>query len=360
MKAVESVNGAVLNCSLGYQSGGQSNDLSIDPSINKRINAANAHTRIASAAVFLFVLLSVSVLVSSPAAAQSNTSFDSGKGMSPAYEGWVIHDDGSYTLLFGYMNENWDEELDLPIGPNNSFSPGPADRGQPTHFLPRRNRNTFGINVPADFEGELEWTLISGEGVTQTAYGSLLKDYVLEPITIMSESGTVAGGFNNSTDVQSNEPPRVSVQGEKMRSIRVGESLQLEVKIEDDGKPNYRTYRTMGAFEEDDSPRERLAKALRPPIRGTVDRVVGMTFSWFVYRGSGGVSFSPLQVKTWEDTRAFQNSPWAPFWEPAEMSEDGVVRTEITFHEAGEYVMRGRADDGGLSGDVDVTVLVTD
>ena len=83
-----------------------------------------------------------------------------------------------------------------------------------------------------------------------------------------------------------------------------------------------------------------------------------MTFSWFVYRGSGKVSFEPLQVKTWEDTRAFQNSPWAPFWEAPEISEDGMVQTEITFHEAGEYVIRGRADDGGLTGEADVTVHV--
>ena len=329
--------------------------------MNSRVsNIASSVTRLISTFLFLGVFVAGSVLVNNSAAAQSNTSFDSGKGMSPAYEGWVINDDGTYTLLFGYMNENWEEELDVPIGPNNSFSPGPADRGQPTHFLPRRNRNTFGINVPADFEGELVWTLISGEGVTQTAYGSLLKDYVLEPITIMSESGTVAGGFNNSTDVQSNEPPTVSVRGENMRTVRVGQPLQVEAVIVDDGKPNERTSLRLGPFKEDDSPRQRLAKALRPPIRGTVDRVVGMTFSWIVYRGTGEVSFNPLQVKTWEDTRAFQNSPWAPFWEPPEMPEDGVVTTEITFHEAGEYVMRGRADDGGLSGDVDITVLVTE
>jgi hypothetical protein len=63
-------------------------------------------------------------------------------------------------------------------------------------------------------------------------------------------------------------------------------------------------------------------------------------------------------VKTWEDTRAFQNSPWSPFWDPPEMPEDGVVRTETIFQEPGEYVMRGRADDGGLTGHVDVTVRV--
>jgi len=320
----------------------------------RAITTASVITRFTSTSLFLWAL----ILFGSTAAAQSQSSYDSGRGISPAYEGWVLNDDGSYTLLFGYMNENWKQELNVPIGPENSFSPGLADRGQPTHFLPRRNRNVFGIKVAADFEGELVWTLINGEGVTQTAYGSLLKDYVLEPITIMSESGTVAGGFNNSDDVQTNMPPTASLHGDSMRTVRVGQPLQLEVTIVDDGKPDYRTYRRYAPLDEDETPRQRLEKALRPPIRGTVDRVVGMTFSWFVYRGSGELSYDPLQVKTWEDTRAFQNSPWSPYWNPPDMQEDGVVRTEIIFHEAGEYVLRGRADDGGLTGDVDLTVRV--
>ena len=323
--------------------------------LNGRANTTvSIITRLASTVLFPWAL----ILFSSNTAAQSQSSYDSGRGISPVYEGWVLNDDGSHTLLFGYMNENWKQELNVLIGPENSFSPGPADRGQPTHFLPRRNRNVFGIEVGADFEGELVWTLINGEGVTQTAYGSLLKDYVLEAITIMSESGTVAGGFNNSDDVQSNVPPTVSLHGDDMRTVPVGQPLRLEVTIVDDGKPDYRTYRRYAPLDAEETPRQRLEKALRPPIRGTVDRVVGMTFSWLVYRGSGEVSFSPLQVKTWEDTRAFQNSPWSPFWAPPEMPEDGVVRTEIIFHEPGEYVMRGRADDGGLTGDVDLIVRV--
>ena len=29
--------------------------------------------------------------------------------------------DGSYTLYFGYMNTNWLQEFDIPIGPDNTF-----------------------------------------------------------------------------------------------------------------------------------------------------------------------------------------------------------------------------------------------
>ena len=70
--------------------------------------------------------------------------------MSPAYEGWEIGADGTKYFVFGYMNRNWDEELDVPVGPDNSFNIGGADQGQPTHFLPRRNRFIFRVPVPQD------------------------------------------------------------------------------------------------------------------------------------------------------------------------------------------------------------------
>lgn len=307
----------------------------------------------------LFAILSFFLLIGfgyNTANAQSY--YERGKGTAPVYEGWYKNDDDSYTLLFGYMNENWEEELDVPIGPDNSFSPGPADRGQPTHFLPRRNRYAFTVNVPLDFGNkELVWTLITREGVTQKAYGTLRKDYVLRPITMMSEGGTVGGGSNNSEDVQTNEPPTVTLHGPKMRTAQVGVPLELVVTVEDDGKPNVRQYR-LGAFSDDDTPEERFAKAMRPPIRGTVDRVVGMFFGWYVYRGEGDVEFSPPQGKPWEDTRAFQNSPWSPYWRPPELPEDGCWVSTVTFQQPGTYVLRGRADDGGLVGDADVTIQV--
>lgn len=288
--------------------------------------------------------------------------YESGEGVAPAYEGYVINPDGSFTMLFGYMNENWEEELNVPIGAHNSFSPGPADRGQPTRFLPRRNRNVFGVSVPADFgDQELVWTLITREGVTQKAYGSLKRDYVLEPITIMSESGTVGGGSENGEDVQSNLPPRISVAGDLHRVVNVGEPLQLVATISDDDKPLPRNnQRGSPVFSEDDSPREKLEKALRPPVRGTVDRVVGLYFAWYVYRGEGQVEFEPLQAKTWEDTRAFQNSPWSPYWITPEPPQDNRWVTTVKFAQPGDYILRGRADDGGLTSDVEITVQVRD
>ena len=55
----------------------------------------------------------------------------------------------------------------------------------------------------------------------------------------------------------------------------------------------------------------------RPASRSA--RTSGCTMSWFVYRGSGQVTFDPEQPMVWEDTRAGANSPWAPIWAPPEM-----------------------------------------
>lgn len=302
----------------------------------------------------------------SSSSAQFQAYYEGGRGASPAYEGWLKNDDGSFSMLFGYMSDNWKEELNVPIGPNNSFSPAPTDRGQPTRFLPRRNRYVFSIKIPADFGNqELVWTLITEGGQTQKAYGSLRKDYALGPITMMSEGGTVGGGGNNAEDVQTNKPPEIALEGTEVRTVLVGEPLQLVVTVADDDKPLPRGYRGSGfvnrddaAFVEEETPRERFDKAMRPPQRGTVNRVVGAYFAWFLYRGDVDVTFDPLQARTWEDTRAFQNSPWSPFWVSPVVPEGGRYTTTATFNQPGTYVLRGRADDGGLVSDVEVTVHV--
>ena len=86
--------------------------------------------------------------------------YRSGQHVEPAFEGWRPNEDGTFNMMFGYMNENWEEEPGVEVGEDNYFSPGEADRGQPTHFLPRRNRFTFEVTVPADWgDRELVWTL---------------------------------------------------------------------------------------------------------------------------------------------------------------------------------------------------------
>jgi hypothetical protein len=96
-----------------------------------------------------------------------------GAPVAPVFEGWEPNRDGTFNLYFGYQNRNWDEEVDIPVGPDNSFSPGPADRGQPTHFLVNRQKLVFAVVVPKDFGNQtIVWTLVT-HGSTQTVPGKL-------------------------------------------------------------------------------------------------------------------------------------------------------------------------------------------
>ena len=61
-----------------------------------------------------------------------------GQSVIGAFEGWYQNTDGSFTMLVGYFNRNNQEHLNIPVGPNNQILPGAPDRGQRTHFLPRR------------------------------------------------------------------------------------------------------------------------------------------------------------------------------------------------------------------------------
>ena len=298
-------------------------------------------------------------------------SYSKNQSLYPGYEGWREGSDGGYELTFGYMNQNWDQEIDAEIGPDNYFSPGPADRGQPTHFLPRRNRFTFTVTVPASFgeDDELIWTL-RANGKEHRAYGTIREDLYIDNIVIMSETGALGAG-SSSAAVRANVPPKIEIEGGLARHVRVGQPLTLTALVTDDGQPDMSTVRQAvaetraaeGANVEAEGPptaRELLARALRAPTGTvTVSKRVSLHFTWFVYRGSTeGVEFDPAQVKSWEDTRAFANSPWATRWVAPEIPEDGRWVSEVTFSEPGTYILRGRADDGGLYSDQEVTVYV--
>ena len=137
-----------------------------------------------------FATLLTCVLLVMPAAVTAQ-SYRSGQHVEPAFEGWRPNPDGTFSFMFGYMNENWEEEPSVPVGENNFFSPGEADQGQPTHFLPRRNRFHFEVTVPADWgDRELVWTL-NVNGAERKAYATLRQDYLVDNMVIASETGSL-------------------------------------------------------------------------------------------------------------------------------------------------------------------------
>ena len=321
-------------------------------------------------------------------------SYTSGQPVFPAYEGWEEGPDGAKYFLFGYMNRNWEEEVDVPVGADNGFDRGGADQGQPTHFLPRRNRFVFRVPVPADFteQSELIWTL-TANGRTVKAYASLRPDYKVDDVAKASETGALGAGASSPT-IRANKPPIVKIEGSHTVAAKVGQPVSLVATVTDDGVPKAITQEQLaeafrararaasGTLEGagNSTPANpppaagtpgtpaaipaatsaaRTNPALAPPSRATVGKNLGLHVSWFVYRGPGKATFTPAQIKPWEDTRAGANSPWAPLWFAPPLPADGKLVTEVTFSEPGTYTLRALADDGALTGGEDLTVTVT-
>lgn len=53
-----------------------------------------------------------------------------GASVTGAFEGWFSNEDASRSFLVGYLNRNTQQELDIPIGPNNRIEPAGPDMGQ--------------------------------------------------------------------------------------------------------------------------------------------------------------------------------------------------------------------------------------
>jgi len=296
-------------------------------------------SRVATTASALVVALAAAAVLQPATSAQAPAS---GQNVVPVYEGFWRNADGTFDLLFGYYNCNWEEVLDLPLGPGNTVDPGGPDQGQPTHFFPRRNQFVFKVRVPANFgTKEVVWTLTS-HGETEKAYGTLKPAYAVDETVMMANFG--AGGQTGFTpDMMGNKPPKLTVDGEKRRTVKVGEPLALDAVVTDDGKPRPRP----------------MPAGLVGQSHFVPNSATGLRLSWFVYRGAGKVQFDPPQTKVWQDHRDGGNSPWSAGWvtPPAPPGNKWIVRA--TFTDPGVYVLRALAHDGGLIDYDDVTVTVT-
>src|SRR5690349_1739312 len=188
-------------------------------------------------------------LVAAPAFSSAQSlSYNSGQNVAPAYEGWEEGADGTRYFLFGYMNRNWGEELDISVGPNNSFAPGSPDVGQPTHFLPRRNRFVFRVKVPDGWteKEELVWTLTSPDGKSEKAYASVRTDYKVDDVVKASETGALGAG-SSSPEIRANKPPVVKIEGPSNITAEVGKPVDLAVLVTDDGVPKRRDPTSLSA-----------------------------------------------------------------------------------------------------------------
>jgi hypothetical protein len=228
---------------------------------------------------------------------------DSGQSVTPVFEGWFPNSDGSLSMLFGYFNQNFKEELDIPVGADNRIEPGGPDQGQPTHFLPRRRWGLFTVTVPNDFgDKKLTWTIAANGKLTQIPAR-------LNPLWEISP-------FRDATN---NTPPFIafSLEGPFTQGPR-GQSTSLSAQL-----PSSLTLTVWVADDANVAPGATAPKT--PPV----------TVSWSKFRGPGSVTFS-------SDKPAVEK---VDFKAPENTVFKGKATTTATFDKPGEYVLYVAAND---------------
>ena len=334
---------------------------------------------IAASALVAFVVVAVGRLgaqtpaTAPPSGQLTGVRYMSGQNVAPVFEGWEKNPDGSFSFVFGYLNRNYEEEPEIPVGVNNSFSPGLADRGQPTHFYTRRQQFMFKVRVPADFgKQELVWTLTRA-GKTEKAVAHLQLEWELTEIVY---SQNRAGLARDSVTALPNNAPMVFLNATPLTAT-VGTPMTLSATVSDDGIPKAPAARgttaasgTPAAGAGASSPpaaapataadnaaapqrsgaapaRGRGATPAQPPLinlrQGPVQQALikpprsGLAVTWTHWRGPGRITFTPQSGPAKEGTPA---------------------TTQATFSAPGTYVVRAFVDDGVLLGSNDVTVNV--
>ena len=279
--------------------------------------------------------------------------YATGQDVAPVFEGWEPNPDGSFNMVFGYMNRNYEEEPEIPIGPNNMFEPGDADQGQPTHFYNRRQEFIFKIKVPKDWgTKDLVWTLTSA-GKTNKAYGTLQPVWEISNMVYQENRGS-AGDL--SYPGEPNAAPSIEMVGSSQRTVKVGEPLTVTVQVSDDGHPLPRARRLGGAALIREGAREYagIGPKLETPITQPVvklDPGVRLGVTWVVYRsGPGTVKFDPMRVPVVSSGPPGSVTVAEPI--------TGKATTKMTFSQPGTYVVRAYGDDGMLAVPLDVTVTV--
>src|SRR4249920_2643480 len=90
------------------------------PSARQRRPMRRRSSNSSSAAGAALALLALVIVLPS---ASAQTRYATGQNIVPVFEGWEPNPDGSVTMVFGYMNRNYQEELDVPVGLDNNIEP---------------------------------------------------------------------------------------------------------------------------------------------------------------------------------------------------------------------------------------------
>jgi hypothetical protein len=236
-----------------------------------------------------------------------------GGGVTPSFEGWFDNADGSHTFLVGYYSRNTRQEVDIPIGPNNHFEPGPADLGQPTHFLTRRRRGMFTVPVPKEFgKSEKLWWSLTVNGTTNRIPFHLHTDYRVSAFKSMEQSPN--GVFSQPPILRfemrgpSFQGPMANTAKPLSHSASVGVPMPLNIWADDDA-----LFSSSGNAAMRNAP---------PPVELVVSK----------YRGPGEVKVNEAKLEALKG-----GQPEEPY--------SGKASTSVTFSEPGEYLLHVTAKD---------------
>jgi len=222
----------------------------------------------------------------------------SGQTVTPAFEGWYKNPDGTFSLSFGYFNRNAEEVIEIPIGSNNFIEPGDPNQGQPTEFQPRRHWGVFAVRVPADFgDKKVTWTL-KNRGATYAIPGGLQPNWQIDALEGEAGSGNTPPALKFDEKGPEGSGPSGITAGPL--SASVGKPLTLNVWARDDGKSS-------------------------GSVAGAGRGATPVTLTWFKHQGPGKVTFTPPSGRA--------------------ASTGAQMTTTATFSEAGEYLLRVRAND---------------
>lgn len=256
-----------------------------------------------------------------------------GQNIQPFFEGWQKMPDGHIAMWFGYLNRNFKELGDVPVGRNNHFDLQ-ADLGQPTHFYPRRHLFVFRVDIPKDWPADrrLVWT-VNYHGKTAAASGWLQPEWEVDDGVIQMNIGPGGAPPENPR----NQPPAITVRGDT--TVSVGGALKLTAIATDDGIPKPRV-RNQNAVNPTAAKQPMpLPPAASPPPRAQL----GLRIKWILYRApdTGG------EVVFDQDSNA-----------PVAGGTASELSNSATFSAPGAYWLRAIASDGMLETPHDLKITV--
>ena len=240
----------------------------------------------------------------------------SGDLVAPFFDGWIDNGDGSVTMVFGFMNRNTDEIVDIPLGPNNYIRPVQFDGVQPSHFpvydrrglTGIRERGAFAVTVPAGMAGtEVVWTL------SHAGHSYSIPGRAVSVAYEMSSDPRALGSLNPAIRFTRGGPEasgREGIMGPRV-TASVGTPVTLSAYVQDRG--------ARGQYE--------------------VDNLYQVGTEWILHQGPAIPEFESAAMTG----RAREEAAG----EGAMISADDwtVVTTQATFMEPGDYVIRLRVDN---------------